>query len=90
MFCFCGKRMKCLDSRKDSDNGYTKRRWECGACGIRYTSHETLVSLRRPGEKVDTNIESHELHKVKVDMLQDIGRRLFGTNTILDIRTRDE
>lgn len=47
----CGATCSCIDTRKRPDNT-TRRRWECKACGRRYSSVECMaVNTTTPYER---------------------------------------
>lgn len=89
MYCHCGAKMKCIDTRVDSDYNVKTRRYICDACRNRYTSMETIVSITQPGQP-SQQVESHELHQWKVKMARSIGRVLFGEDVSLDIVKKDK
>jgi transcriptional regulator NrdR family protein len=49
MKCYnCQTRVHCLEVR-ERDSGGSRRRYECKACGLRFTTLETLNEILQPG-----------------------------------------
>jgi transcriptional regulator NrdR family protein len=58
MKCYnCDTRVHCLEVR-ERDSGGSRRRYECKACGLRFTTLETLAEiLGHGGDRRSTRFE---------------------------------
>lgn len=57
MKCYnCDTRVHCLEVR-ERDSGGSRRRYECKACGLRFTTLETLAEITHGGDRRSTRFD---------------------------------
>ncbi len=69
MRCYnCQTRVHCLEVR-ERDTGGSRRRYECKACGLRFTTLETLNDIDAPAVTAGGDRRSDAFQKLRSDAL---------------------
>lgn len=82
MKCECGQRLSCMQSRSRPDNSVS-RRYECKACGNRFSSKEIIVESKGRSYHLES-ILPVDLKKWKRELIEDL------TAVINKKKTRDD